>query len=132
MRVFIDANVIITAARNKGQAGQAALAFLARTDLQFVTSPFIELEVKPTAVREGHHQDVAFIDGFLGKCDSVTDLNRVMGLAYSEMTRLNLKSLDALHLAAVHIGRADRFVTLEKPNKPMFKTTLVTVDQLTI
>jgi hypothetical protein len=35
--------------------------------------------------------------------------------------------MDALHIAAAHLQEVDDFVTVEKPGKPFYRTTLVRV-----
>lgn len=39
--------------------------------------------------------------------------------------------MDALHLAAAHRSHADEFITTEKPNKPIHRSSLVKVVYLT-
>lgn len=130
MKSFVDANVIILAANNKGEDGRAALEYLAREDREWLTSPFVELEVKPKPVRLGEREEVEFIDAFLGKCRSISNLEKIVRLAYQEMTVNNVKVVDALHLAAAHVGGADEFVTFESFNQPMHKTRLVKIRRL--
>ena len=58
----------------------------------------------------------------------------VSGLAYGidiqahqEAVRCGLAAMDALHLAAAFLLKADEFFTTEKPVKPIYRTTLVKV-----
>lgn len=132
MRTFVDSNVIITAAKNKDKAGRDALAFLSGTDREFLTSPFIELEVLPKPVRMGGREEVAFIEEFLGGCTVIRDLDGMVRLAYDEMVSHNVKLVDALHLAAAHLGGADELVTLEGHEQPMYRTRLVKVSLLAV
>ncbi len=76
MRTFVDSNIIIVAANNRGEAGRLALEFLSREDREFLTSPFVELEVKPKPVRNGERAEVEFIEAFLQKCRIVSILAR--------------------------------------------------------
>jgi hypothetical protein len=38
--------------------------------------------------------------------------------------------MDALHLAAAHLAGADEFITTERPQKPIYRSTLVRVAYL--
>lgn len=132
MKVFVDSNIIILAAKNAGPDGEAALQFLARTDLNFVTSPFVELEVKPKPIRDSATAEATFIEAFLRTCEVVSDMDGMLQVAFAEMTRQNVKVLDALHLAAAHLANADTFVTLEDSRQPMYRTRLVNVERLAV
>jgi len=44
--------------------------------------------------------------------------------------RHDLGAMDALHIAAASTGRVDEFVTLEKSNKPICRTTEIKVVSL--
>jgi predicted nucleic acid-binding protein len=53
MRTFIDAGVLIAAARGKDAPSMSALEILDDQSREFVSSPFIELEVLPKAIYNG-------------------------------------------------------------------------------
>jgi hypothetical protein len=57
----------------------------------------------------------------------VCNLNRIEAIARTEAARCGLSAMDALHVAAAYLMKADEFITTEKPVKPMYRTTLVKV-----
>jgi hypothetical protein len=54
-------------------------------------------------------------------------LNRVEKIARTEAALWGLAAMDALHVAAAFLLKADEFITTEKPGKPTYRTTLVKV-----
>ncbi|MGA3023189.1 MAG: hypothetical protein ABSF98_00325 [Bryobacteraceae bacterium] len=54
-------------------------------------------------------------------------LNRIEKVARAEAARCGLAAMDALHMAAAFLLKADEFITTEKPVKPVYRTTLVKV-----
>jgi predicted nucleic acid-binding protein len=52
--------------------------------------------------------------------------------AQTEAAKAGLGAMDALHLAAAHLARADEFITTEKPNKAIHRSSLVKVVYLFI
>lgn len=54
-------------------------------------------------------------------------MEAVIVIARNEAERCRLGAMDALHLAAARVQDADEFVTSEKQDKPIYRTTLVRV-----
>ena len=52
---------------------------------------------------------------------------RIEKLARTGAARCGLAAMDALHVAAAFLLKADEFVTTEKLGKPIYRTTLVKV-----
>jgi len=57
------------------------------------------------------------------------DPNRVLlfRAAFREASRSPVSGIDALHVAAAHLLKADEFITTEKPGKAIYRNTLVPV-----
>jgi len=49
-----------------------------------------------------------------------SDLNAVVNLAVSEAERYGLAAMDALHVAAALLLRADELITTERPGKRLY------------
>ncbi|MFZ2472561.1 MAG: hypothetical protein WAW52_11540 [Methanothrix sp.] len=62
-RTFIDAGVLIAAARGEDSPSMCALEILDDQSREFVSSPFIELEVLPKAIYNGKIDEVEFLRG---------------------------------------------------------------------
>ena len=60
----------------------------------------------------------------------IGDLDEIVRIAREEAERCGLSAMDALHVAAAHIGGAQFLVTLENESKPMYRTSLVRVVHL--
>jgi len=50
--------------------------------------------------------------------------------AYDESQRAGLAGMDALHVAAAKDAGVTEFITVEKPTKPLFRVTGLTVQTL--
>lgn len=59
-RTFIDAGVLIAAARGEDAPSMNALEILDDQSRKFVSSPFIEIEVLPKAVYNGKKDEIEF------------------------------------------------------------------------
>jgi hypothetical protein len=56
------------------------------------------------------------------------DISRMpRGSGKSTRSKAGLGAMDALHLAAAHLSHADEFVTTEKPDKAIYRSSLVNV-----
>ena len=58
------------------------------------------------------------------------DLKLILGHGFREAARAGVGPMDALHLAAAHLLKADEFITTEKPNKSIHRTSLVKIVSL--
>ena len=65
-RTFLDAGVLIAAARGNDTASTAALEILDDQSREFVSSPFVKLEVIPKAVYNGKTNEAEFYEAFFG------------------------------------------------------------------
>jgi predicted nucleic acid-binding protein len=130
IRLFLDADVLIAAFRGVPELRNRALALLAQPDADFVFSPFLRLEVilKPTF--HGNTIELDFYRAYLKAATCYGDLNRIFEIAEREALKHGIQVLDSLHLAAANLARCDAFITLEKPEKPLYRTSLVPVVRL--
>jgi hypothetical protein len=55
------------------------------------------------------------------------DLKLIFGHGFKEAARAGVGPMDALHLAAAHLLRADEFITTERPNKSIHRSSPVKV-----
>ena len=119
---FIDAGVLIAAARGIGSAASKAGAILDDPERSFASSSFVRLEVLPKAIFHKKSREVAFYEAFFEKVESWARLDEDLTLrAIALASRFGLSALDALHLtAALHVG-ADEVITSEGPNRPIHR-----------
>ncbi len=93
----------------------------------FLTSPYVQLEVVPKAIYFKKHLERSFYEKFFKNAVWYRQLEKIEAAAQIEASRSGLAAIDALHLAAAHLSHADEFVTTEKPNKPVHRSSLVKV-----
>lgn len=128
IRTFLDASVLIAAAR--GGDAQAARAFSVLDDpnREFVASPFLRIEVLPRAVFHQRRLEVAFYETYLENVSIwVSDLEAIVEMADLQARRYGVEAMDAFHVAAATLAEAHELVTCEKPTRSIHRATGVKV-----
>lgn len=127
MRTFLDSGVLITAARSRGADQRFALSILGDANRVFLTTPFLALEVVPKVTFHKQELELLFYERYMASAATYRGLNRIEieKVARAEAARCGLAALDALHVAAAFLLKADELITTEKPGKPIYRTTLV-------
>jgi predicted nucleic acid-binding protein len=128
-RTFLDAGVLIAAYQGERQLRENALRLLADGDRLFVASVFLELELLPKPMYFRNVEEMEFYRAYFEAKvqETAEDIEAVVGIARNEAENCGLGAMDALHIAAAHFQEVDDFVTVEKPGKPFYRTTLVRV-----
>jgi len=130
-RTFVDADILIAAARGEDDLSAAAMAILDDPAREFVSSSFVKLEVCPKAVFHRHTVEARFYEAFFESVSEwCSDYHVMIEKALVEATDYGLSALDALHVAAAVLLKADELVTGEKPSKPLYRTKSVKVVSL--
>ena len=127
IRTFFDSGVLIAAARSLDPDGARAVRFLEDPNRVFLTSPFVYLEVVPKAIFFRKRIERSFYDRYFANAVWCREVDKIEAAAQTEAARAGLGAMDALHLAAAHLSRADEFITTEKPNKAIHRSSLVKV-----
>ena len=109
---FLDAGVLIAGARGEDADRERALQILADSGRSFVASSFLFLEVAAKATFNKRLVESAFYDRFFRDAKWVPEFERVDAVARSEAEKHGLGAMDALHLAAAHVGGAIAALTL--------------------
>lgn len=127
-RTFIDAGVLVAAARGVGEISEKALEVLQDSDREFASSIFIKLEVLPKAVYNRQTDEAEFYETFFNAVTYwANDVERIIEEAYRIACTYGLASMDSLHIAAELLVGAEELVTTEKPTKPMYRVTGIQV-----
>ena len=128
IRTFIDAGVLIVAARGEDEIAERALEILKDPNREFASSVFLKLEVLPKATYNKRTDEVEFYEEFFGAVTYwANDIERIIQDAYQESCQSGLGAMDALHvMAAVSVG-ATEFITNEKPEKSIHRTNSIRV-----
>ena len=128
IRTYIDAGVLIAAARGITPIAIKALEILDDPKREFVSSIFLKLEVMPKAMYHRNEAEAAFYNTFF---DAVThwanSLDTIVGEALNEASGFGLAAMDALHVASAASLSAEELVTTERSEKPIHRTQLIKV-----
>jgi predicted nucleic acid-binding protein len=127
IRTFFDSGVLIAAARSRDPDGERALQLLEEPNRISLTSPFVYLEVVPKAIFYKKRLEQSFYDRYFKNAVWFRDVAKIEVAAQTEAAQAGLGAMDALHLAAAHLSRAEEFVTTEKPHKAIHRSSLVKV-----
>ncbi len=127
---FVDAGVLIAAACGVPDIADRALRVLDDPDRVFVTSEFVRLEVVPKPRFHGFDDQVDFYEEFFSNARRVPVSKQLLEAALREACQFGLSACDAIHVAAARRGKCVEFVTTEKPSKPLFRVSGITVTSL--
>jgi len=127
-RTFLDAGVLIAAARGIGIVPVRAHAILDDAERTFVTSEYIRMEVLPKALYHRQSQEVLLYERFFARAAQIVSPSvPLIQQAYTEAYTSGLAALDALHIAAAKYSGAEEFITTERPTTPLFRVTGIVI-----
>ena len=127
-RTFLDAGVLIAAARGLGIIPVRAHAILDDAARTFVMSEYIRMEVLPKALYHRQSQEVLLYERFFARAVQIVPPSiSLLQQAYTEACTFGLAALDALHIAAAKSSGAEEFITTERPTTPLFRVTGIVI-----
>jgi len=125
---FVDAGVLIAAARGGNEQAARAIEILDDPDREFAASPFLRLEVLPQALFNKRNGEVAFYEAFFSAVSKwALDLRAVTEAALREASTYGVEAMDALHAAAAASVGAAELVTTEKPSRSIHRARSVRI-----
>jgi hypothetical protein len=125
---FVDAGVLIAAARGGSEQATRAMEILDDPEREFAASPFLRLEVLPQATFNKREAEVAFYEAFFSAVSRwTTDLQAITDAALREASTYGVEAIDALHIAAAAALGATELVTVEKPSRSIHRARSVKV-----
>ena len=125
---FVDAGVLIAAARGGTIQAGRAMDILDDPERQFASSPFLRLEVLPQALFNKRTAEAAFYEAFFSTVSHwATDLDAVAEIALREATTNGVEAMDALHIAAAASVGATELITTEKPSRSIHRARAIRV-----
>lgn len=131
IRTYVDANILITAFRGNDVGMEAAIEVLDDPGRLFVSSAFLRLETLRKPLFYHRPDQVSFMESFFSGVEEwINADDTLVQQALSLAAKHDLGAMDALHIAAASIGKADEFITLEKANRPICRVTEVKVVSL--
>lgn len=124
IRTFIDAGVLIAAARGTDDIARRALALLGEPKREFASSLFLKMEVMPKCLFHSRDIERIFYEQyFTGVSVWADDYQSMTTMAYREAVIHGLAAMDALHVAAAYQVGATELITTEKKDKPIHRVT---------
>jgi predicted nucleic acid-binding protein len=83
----------------------------------------------PKAIYHRNTAEIAFYKTYFDDRVAiwVNDVESIVRIAREESERCGLAAMDALHVAAAYLAEAEVLYTLEREEKPMYRTSLVQV-----
>ena len=125
---FVDAGVLIAAARGRPDISARAMAVLDDPERTFASSEFVRLEVLPKALFNRKQDEAEFyLEFFRAVSHWPADTGSAVRHAYEIGVKFGLSALDSLHVAAAITAGAEEFVTTEKAAKPLHRVTDIRV-----
>jgi predicted nucleic acid-binding protein len=131
IRTFIDASLLIAAARGNQAISDRALELLDNPGRAFITSDFVCLEVLPKAVFYRQQPEIHFYRAFFARAQrTVKASSSLVAQAEKEAEQAGLSAVDALHVAAAKKAKCHELITAEKPDKPLFRVRGLTIQTI--
>ena len=94
----------------------------------FIASPFLYLEIMPKAIFHKNAPEIEFYSAYFDNVRIwINDAESILSIARNEAERWGLAAMDALHMATAHLAEAEVFYSLERSQKPMYRSSLVHV-----
>jgi len=116
---FVDAGVLIAAARGGNIQARRAMDILDDPERQFASSPFLRLEVLPQALFNKRTAEAEFYAAFFSTVSAE--------IATREASTNGVEAMDALHVAAAASVGATELITTEKPSRSIHRARAVRV-----
>ncbi len=116
MRVYLDTAAVIYLVENVAPWEKSVEAFLNQPDAVPQVSVLTRMECRVQPLRGGNAELLADYDAFFGSLDGgLLDMNAAVFEKATELrARLNLRTPDALHLAAAISSACDVFLTNDR------------------
>lgn len=127
MKTFLDAGVLIAGWRGIPARQLRALTVLNDPRRQFLSSPFVELEVLPKAQWHKNTDEVDFYRSFFETAEMFEDYGQMVAEAKQLAERYGLAAMDALHVAGAVLIGADELVTAERLTSPLMRVKEIKV-----
>ncbi len=125
---FVDAGVLIAAARGGNVQAARAMEIFDDPEREFAASPFLRLEVLPQALFNKRVAEAEFYEAFFAPVSHwATDLTAVVEIAMREASTNGVEAMDALHVAAAASAGASELITTERPSRSIHRARAVKV-----
>jgi predicted nucleic acid-binding protein len=130
-KTFVDANILIAAWRGNDELLQQSMEIIEDPDREFIVSDYLKLEVIPKPTFHRFHEEVQFMQTFIDSASlQVRATPSIATQAIALACRYGLSAMDALHAETAIEAKADEFITIEKPTRPLYRILEIKVVSL--
>jgi len=130
-RTFVDANILIAAWRGNAMLLQKSMEIIDDPGREFIVSDYLKLEVIPKPTFFENHEEVQFMQAFIDNASwQVNATSSITTQAIALACRYGLSAMDALHAETAMEAKADEFITIEKPTRPLSRILEIKVISL--
>lgn len=131
VKTYVDAGVLIAAARGTQPSASRALALLEDSSREFITSEYLRMEIMPKPAYFNFVEELALYEEFFRSASHVIPFDvEHMKMSFLEACRLGLSAFDAIHLTVATVAACDELLTSERPTSPLFRANSVKVVSL--
>jgi predicted nucleic acid-binding protein len=130
IRTFVDAGILIAAARGQHDVSERAMAILDDPEREFASSIFVQLEVLPKAIFNRHQAEADFYRAFFNAVKHWAKPETACSAALDVASESGLSAIDALHIAAAEAVGATELATTERRTTPLHRTRRVRVTSI--
>jgi predicted nucleic acid-binding protein len=121
VRTFLDAAVLITAFQGRSEHALQALSLVNDPNREFISSAYLKLELLPQPTWHRRQSEIQFYETYFAHATHYIPATEELAEALKYAGTYGLEAMDALHVAAARKASADVFVTIEKPQKPLYR-----------
>jgi len=129
-RTYVDTCVLIAAFRAKGELGRRAIEILDDPDRTLVVSDAVRLEVFPKPRFHRIQEEVDFYEAVFEQSEKQPWNLETLKRAHTLAEAHGIAAMDAIHVATALDAEVDEFISAEKPTKPMFDVTTLTMHSI--
>ena len=131
VKTYVDAGVLIAAARGVQPLAGMALALLDDSKREFITSDYLRMEILPKPTYFRVVEELALYEEFFRSASLVLSFHAVpLQESLDTACRFGLSAIDAIHLTAAAVSGCEELVTTERPTSPMYRASAVRVVSL--
>jgi predicted nucleic acid-binding protein len=132
-RVYADTCVVINAFKGaQDVVRKRCQELLGNPDIEVLFCDIHRLELLPKPIREKNQLEKEFMEAFFAEAKyvdlGILGIKPVVNKAIELAARYGVRPLDALHVSAAIMGKAERFITTEASNSPMLRVKEIRVE----
>jgi predicted nucleic acid-binding protein len=132
IKTYLDSTILIASYRtNPRDSVNRTMMLLDDPTRRYIVSDYVVLETLPKPSFYGREREIDFMKRFFVRSYRYVESSpKIVTEAISLASKYDLQPLDALHLSAAIYGKADEFLTLERPTSPLCRVKEISVISL--